>query len=125
MKKISIFSEDKRFLYAKELLLEKGYECALNDRNSLAEADALLLSVAPTDTEERLSAILPHLNRSAVVLTGSKDKVSRFFYGRVIAYSDSEAFLLKNAYITALCAIRLTFEKDDSLLLGKKALVLG
>jgi len=125
MKKISIFSEDKRFLYAKELFSERGYECALNDLSSLSDTDALLLSVAPADTEEWLSSLLPHLNGNATVFTGSKDKVSKLFDGRVIAYSDSEAFLLKNAYITALCAIRLTFERIDSLLLGKKALLLG
>ena len=125
MKKISIFSEDKRFPYAKELFSNRGYRCALNDMSSLADADALVLSVAPTDTENSLSTLLPNLKKGAVVFTGSKDMVSRLFDGRVIAYSDSEAFLLKNAYITALCAIRLTFEKDDSLLLGKKALVLG
>ena len=61
MKKISIFSEDKRFPYAKELFSDRGYRCALNDMSSLADADALLLSVAPTDTENSLSTLLPIL----------------------------------------------------------------
>ena len=125
MKKISIFSDDRRFSYAKELFSEKGYECSLNDFSSLSGADALVLSVAPTDTEEKLSSVLSHLNPGATVFTGNAHTVKKLFCGKTVAYSDSEAFLLRNAYITALCAIRLTFEKVDSLLLGKRALVMG
>ena len=124
MKRISIFSEDKRFFYAKELLSANGYECSIMDRDSLFCADALILPPYRTEKTELIN-VLSCLKRDATVFTGCSDAVREHFCGRVIDYSDSESFLLKNAYITALCAIRLTFEKRDTLLQGKKALVLG
>ncbi len=125
MKKISIFSEDKRFYYARELFIKNGYECSIGDLDSLSCADALILPVGQCDNKKELDLIFSLLNRDAAVFTGSKEKIKRLFGGRIYAYSENEAFLLRNAYITAQCAIRLTMEKTDSLILGKKALILG
>jgi len=60
-----------------------------------------------------------------VVFTGDGSRIKKYFLGRVLDYSDSESFLLDNAYVTAQCAIKLTFEHTDFSLRGKRALVLG
>ena len=125
MKRISIVSCDKRFYYAKELLSDNGYDCNICSPDSVGDADIIILPPRIDTGEGLLERVFHSCSKDTVVFSGQSHIVKRYFSGRVFDYSDNEAFLLSNAYITAQCAIKLTFENMDSVLLGKRALVIG
>ena len=125
MEKICIVSRDKRFVYAKEFFIKNGYGCEICDISSAKSGDIILLSPKNELSDTELCSLLSNLNSRAVVFTGDKKKAEKFYSGRVLDYSESESFLLDNAYITAQCAIKLTFENTDFSLNGRQALVLG
>ena len=125
MEKICIVSRDKRFAYARELFINCGYECEICEPFSLKDGDIILFSPKNNFTDHELRKMLSDVDHEAIIFTGKKEKVEKHHAGIVLDYSDSESFLLDNAYITAQCAIKLTFENTDFSLHGKRVLVLG
>ena len=125
MKKIDIVSKDRRFAYAKELFDKQGYICNICDADAVDRPDAVALSPRQELTDNELIRLASRLREDTVIFTGQGNKLQPFFSGRVIDYSENEAFLLKNAYITALCGVKLTLDRLCCPLLGKKALVIG
>ena len=59
------------------------------------------------------------------MISGRKDIISNYFDGVIYDYGENEAFLLRNAYITAQCALKLTLENIDTLVYGKRTLIVG
>ncbi len=125
MEKISIVSKDKRFIYAKDMLVRNGYDCEICEPYSFRDGDVLLLSPKAELNEKELDAVFSCGKSINTVFTGQGRIVKKYFNGAIIDYSLDEAFLLENAYITAQCAIRRTLENLDSVIYGKKALVIG
>jgi dipicolinate synthase subunit A len=75
--------------------------------------------------DKELRCLLSRVNESATVFCGNGSAVKRYFNGKVLDYSDNEAFLCENAYITAQCALKLTLDNADTVLRDKKALIVG
>ncbi len=125
MEKICIVSRDRRFAYAKDFFIKKGYDCEICDVLSAKNGDVILLSPKSELSDTELYTLFSDFNKNATVFTGNGKRVEKFYGGRVLDYSESESFLLDNAYVTAQCAIKLTFENTDFSLNGKQALVLG
>lgn len=125
MEKICIVSRDRRFVYAEEYFIKNGYGCEICDISSAKSGDIILLSPKNELSDTELCRLLSNLNGGATVFTGDKKRAEKYYGGRIFDYSESESFLLDNAYITAQCAIKLTFENSDFSLKGRQALVLG
>ena len=125
MKRISIASKDKRFIYAKEMLMQSGYDCEICEPYSICNGDVLLLSPKAEYDENEIEALFTKGKNIKAVFTGQEKIVEKYFSGAIIDYSCDETFLLENAYITAQCAIRRTLEDMDSVIYGKNALVIG
>ena len=123
--KISIISKDNRFRFVREFLNANGHECDICDIDTYCESDAVLLSPRMEYADKELRCLLSCVNESATVFCGNGSAVKRYFNGKVLDYSDNEAFLCENAYITAQCALKLTLDNIDTVLHGKKALVVG
>ena len=125
MEKISIASKDKRFIYVKDMLVKSGYGCEICEPYSPCNGDILLLSPKAELREDEIEAFFLNGKNIRAVFTGQSKIIKKYFDGAIIDYSDDEAFLLENAYITAQCAIRRTLEDIDSVIYGKNALVIG
>lgn len=125
MENICIVSRDMRFAYAKELFIKNGYGCEICNPFSVKNADVILFSPKTELSNAELEAVFSGVDKDTIVFTGNKKAVEKLHKGRAYDYSESESFLLDNAYITAQCAIKLTFENTDFCLNGKRALVLG
>ncbi|MBQ8392199.1 MAG: hypothetical protein IJX51_00350 [Clostridia bacterium] len=125
MKKICIASKDNRFIYAKELFDKNGYLCKICDIEDVDYPDALVLSPRLEHDDANLRCLAARVRDDTVIFTGQGEKIKAYFKGRVIDYSENESYLLKNAYITAQCAIKLTYERLTSPVYGKRALVIG
>lgn len=115
--KISIISNDKRYYYLNEFLKKDGYEskiCRIYDKS---DADIVILPVKKEHSELELIELFSRLDKSTIVLSP---------YGKnTINYAQSEAFLKKNAYLTAEGAICLYYNEKQETLLSKKAVILG
>lgn len=125
MEKIRIISRDKRFTYANELFIKNGYDCEICDPYPVKDADVVLFSPKNELSDWELDTVISGVKTDALVFTGNKERIKSLCHARIFDYSESESFLLDNAYVTAQCAIKLTFENTDFSLNGKKALVLG
>lgn len=123
--KISIISKDNRFRFVKETLDTNGHECDICDIDTYCESDVILLSPRMEYTDKELRCLFSHVNERVTVFCGNGCAVKRYFNGRVLDYSDNEAFLCENAYITAQCALKLTLDNVDTVLRDKKTLIVG
>ena len=123
--KISIISKDNRFRFVRESLNANGHECDICDMDTYCESDVVLLSPRAEYTDKELRCLLSRVNKNTKVFCGNGSTAKRYFVGRVFDYSDDEAFLCENAYITAQCALKLTLDNIDTVLHDKKALIVG
>ena len=123
--KISIISKDNRFRFVKDTLVANGHGCSICDVDTYCESDVILLSPRAELSDKELYRLLSRVDKKTTVFCGNGSAVKGYFEGRVLDYSDNEAFLCENAYITAQCALKLTLDNIDTVLHGKKALVVG
>lgn len=115
--KISIISSDKRYHYLNEMLKNDGYESKISKIYDKSYADIVVLPVKKEHSELELIELFSRLDKSTIVLSP---------YGiNAINYAQSEAFLKKNAYLTAEGAICLYYNEIQETLLGKQTVVLG
>lgn len=99
--KISIVSQDKRYIELNEILLSNGYDSKICTIDNIGSTDILILSVRRELDDSELKVLLSKIPRDTLVLSGNKNKIKEYFDGRVVDYSASEEFLEKNAYLTA------------------------
>ena len=123
--KISIISKDNRFRFVKEMLDARGHRCDICDIDTYCESDVILLSPRAELSDRELRSLFSRVSAKTTVFCGNGSTVTGSFGGRVLDYSDDEAFLCENAYITAQCALKLTLDNIDTVLFGKRALIVG
>ena len=115
--KINIISNDKRYYYLNEMLKKDGYEskiCRIYDKSY---ADIVILPVKKEHSELELLELFSRLDKNTIILSP---------YGKnAINYAQGEAFLKKNAYLTAEGALCLYYNEKQETLLDKKTVVLG
>ena len=111
MNEISIVSSDARYVTVNSMLNERGFVSRICTPNTVGSPDALILPIKSTLSDEEFSLIFQAIKESAFVFCADRDKIRRFFGGRIIDYSQNEEFLDKNAYITAEAAISLIMNK--------------
>ena len=97
---------DKRIIYAKQYLEEKGFENVENKNN----ANFILLGVNPTN--QYLTSALP-------VFAGNTDSRN------VFDYTKDEGFALENAFLTAEGAVSLAISESEISLINSKILIIG
>ncbi len=122
---IGIISQDKRFTFVRDTLLSSGHKCSICDIDTYCDYDALVLSPRMELDCEKLRKLFLKVEGKTIVISGRKDIISKYFDGVIYDYADNEAFLLRNAYITAQCALKLTLENIDTLVYGKRTLIVG
>ena len=120
--KISIVSNDKRYFYLNEILQAKGYDSKICGINELDESDVIILSVRKEHTDGELERIFSKATESTLIL--SPNSVENPCC-TVFDYTKGEAFLKKNAYLTAEGAICLYYNEIKESLRGKSIAVLG
>ena len=123
--KISIISKDNRFRFVKDSLSARGHRCDICDIDTYCESDVILLSPRAELSDRELRSLFSRVSAKTTVFCGNGSTVKGYFGGRVLDYSDDEAFLCENAYITAQCALKLTLDNIDTVLFGKRALIVG
>ncbi|MBO5439267.1 MAG: hypothetical protein J6A53_01265 [Clostridia bacterium] len=114
---ITIISKDKRYDYLNEQLIKLGYESKIANITDKIETDILILSVRKEYTDTEYNSLL---EKSKI-----KKILSPKYIENAIDYTDNEAFLKKNAYLTAEGAITLYYNEVKETLLNKKILILG
>lgn len=125
MKKIGIISGDERYAYAKNYFVENGYDATIVKNGIVADADVIILSVRDELSDTQLEKVFFESKKYAVVFSGNKKRIERFYDGFVCDYSESERFVIENAYLTAEAALVLTRQLSKKSLLGEKAFVIG
>ena len=123
--KINIVSSDKRYVELNAILKRNGYDSELCDPQGITECDVLILSLRDEYSLDDLKTVIKAQGKNTVVFTGKKNIIEKIFDGKVVDYSGSEAFLSKNAYLTAEATIMLLYQITESSLLDKKILVCG
>ena len=114
---ITIISKDKRYDYLNEQLIKLGYESKIANITDKIETDILILSVRKEYTDTEYNSLL---EKSKI-----KKILSPKYIENAIDYTDDEAFLKKNAYLTAEGAITLYYNEVKETLLNKEILILG
>lgn len=114
---ITIISKDKRYDYLNEQLIKLGYESQIANITDKIETDILILSVRKEYTDTEYNSLL---EKSKI-----KKILSPKYIENAIDYTDDEAFLKKNAYLTAEGAITLYYNEVKETLLNKEILILG
>ncbi len=125
MNEISIISSDERYAALNGMLLEKGFNSSICTVDTLKNPDILILPIKSTLCDEEFSRIFQNLKRSAFVFCGDCERVRNYFAGRIIDYSKDEAFLDRNAYITAECTISIILGRLKKSLSESKCAVIG
>ncbi len=120
--KISIVSRDKRYFYLNELLNSDGYDSKICDISEVENPEIIILSVRKEHSEGELEEIFNKATPSTLILTPNSIKNP---ICTVFDYTKNEAFLRKNAYLTAEGAICLYYNEIKETLHGKRVAVLG
>ena len=120
--KINIVSRDKRYYYLNELLKMDGYDTKICDINELESPEIIILSVRKEHTDSELEEIFSRASESTLILTPNSIENPSCI---VLDYTKNEAFLKKNAYLTAEGTICLYYNEIKETLQGKSVLVLG
>ena len=123
--KINIVSSDKRYELLNSIFLDNGYDSNLSTPCSCGECDVLVLSVRNEFTEDELGCILGKISETTTVFCGNLPVVKKYFNGRIVDYSANEAFVQKNAYLTAEGTISYLHSLIKEALCGKNVLVSG
>ena len=123
--KIRIVSADKRYIKINELLLQRGYDSFISSYEERLPCHCLLLSVRDELNEEELKQLLKGIDKETLVLSGSGERIRRYFDGRVFDYGKDCDFVLKNALLTAEATLPYLYETTSSSLFGKRIFVAG
>ena len=124
MKKISIISNDKRYLTVSSLFLANGYDVKIETPSSFCGCDILILSVKNEYKENDIQTIFEKIEPETVIFKGNY-KIPELKGNIVYNYAENEEFVLENARLTAEAAIILAKENSKSNISSSKALVLG
>ena len=73
--KISIVSQDKRYIELNEILLSNGYDSKICTIDNIGSTDILILSVRRELDDSELKALLSKIPRDTLVLSGNKNKI--------------------------------------------------
>ena len=125
MNEISIVSSDARYAAVNSMLNQNGFVSRICTPSTVGSPDALILPIKSTLSDEEFSTIFQGVKESAFVFCADRDKVRRFFGGRIIDYSQNEEFLDKNAYITAECAVMIIMDRLKKTLSQSSVAVIG
>ena len=120
--KISIVSNDERYIYLNEILNEAGFDSKICEINELDSPEVVILSVRKEHSDKELEEIFSRVSPSTLVISPYSVKNPNCL---VYDYTRGEAFLKKNAYLTAEGAICLYYNTVKETLQGKKIAVLG
>lgn len=114
---ITIISSDKRYAYLNESLNRLGYNSKIADINDKIDTDIIIMSVRKEYSDKEYEGLLKN--------SSYKKILSPKYIEKAIDYTDNEAFLKKNAYLTAEGAICLYYNEIKETLLNKSVLILG
>ena len=120
--KISIVSNDERYIYLNEILNKAGFDSKICEINELDSPEVVILSVRKEHSDKELEEIFSRVSPTTLVLSPYSVKNPNCL---VYDYTRGEAFLKKNAYLTAEGAICLYYNTVKKTLQGKKIAVLG
>lgn len=149
--KISVIGGDLRQIYAAKKLEEQGYEVTLYGfdgsylmglsgcshlSQALSESDCVLLPFPVSRDQTMLSTplweqtlsldeVFSGIPDSATVFCGMSDKLPPCYQHGIVDYGEDEAFLLKNAYLTAEAALGIVISQTKISLQGASVLITG
>ena len=124
MKKISIISNDKRYVTTNSLFLANGYESKIETPVEFCGCDILILSVKNEYNENELKIIFEKIGPNTIIFKGNY-KIPEVKGNIVYNYSTNEEFVLKNARLTSIAALMLAKENSKNPISSSKVLVLG
>ena len=150
-KNFSVIGGDLRQIWAAKYLMKQGHEVSvygfdnvhltdLTDGFDLAETlkstDCVLLPLPVTrdgvylntplwEHSLSLEEVFCAIPEKATVFCGMSEKLPVQYQEGVVDYAEDEAFLLKNAYLTAEAALGIAITKTPISLLGASVLVTG
>lgn len=123
--KINIVSKDQRYIKVNELLLQRGYDSFICSLDTYTGCDCLILSVANELTDVELKELFAKTDSKTTVLSGNKQRIEKYFSGKIIDYGKEEAFLQKNALLTAEGTISYLHSLTKASLNNKKIFISG
>ena len=121
---IEIISNDDRYLILNKLLLDEGYSSKASSKINKS-TDVAILSVRNEFSDDEMKEIFKNAKKELIVFSGNKERIKKFFSGKVIDYSNNESFLQKNAYLTAEAMVSVFHSETKEKIQGKKILVCG